>query len=134
MKTISEKMSQFYANYLTQWFQTVGRGRKVGRGGVSVGSCGVVSSNLSNLVKSLIFRTAYISISWFISKTEIRTDFCEVHIISITIPILFLIYSFNRPCCKNTPAPEILKRCPVVLRLRQPRKTCLAVKTCQLKN
>ena len=32
----------------------------------------------------------------YISKTETRTDLCEVHIISIIIPIRFFLYSLNQ--------------------------------------
>jgi len=46
------------------------------------------------------------NILFYISKTETRTDICEIHIISITIPIWFLLYSFNQTDCRNTAALE----------------------------
>jgi len=53
---------------------------------------GVVNNSFNSLLKAQIFRTAHINILCFISKTETRTDFCEVHIISIIISIWFLLY------------------------------------------
>jgi len=49
--------------------------------------CGLADSSLNSLLKSQIFRTLYMNILFYISKTETRTDICEIHIISITIPI-----------------------------------------------
>jgi len=36
----------------------------------------------------------------YMSKTKTQSDLCEVHIISIIIPISFLLYSFHRPDCR----------------------------------
>ena len=41
--------------------------------------------------KSQIFRTAHINILYYISKSETQTDFCEVHIVTIIIPVWFLL-------------------------------------------
>jgi len=49
---------------------------------------------------SLEFLELPISTFCYISKTETRTDLCEVHIISIIIPIWFLLYSLNQPDCR----------------------------------
>ena len=48
----------------------------------------------------LEFLELLISTFCYINKTETRTDLCEVHIISIIIPIWFLLYSCNRPDCR----------------------------------
>jgi len=41
--------------------------------------------------KSQIFRTAHINILCYISKTETQIDFCEVHLVTIIIPVWFLL-------------------------------------------
>jgi len=61
-----------------QWFPTGGSRRS---------DCGVMNSSLESLLKSQFFRTAHTNILCYISKIETRTDFCEVRIISILIPI-----------------------------------------------
>jgi len=49
---------------------------------------------------SIKFLELRISTLCYISKTKTRTDLCEVHIISIIIPIWCLLYSFDRPDCR----------------------------------
>jgi len=61
--------------------------------------CGVANSSLNSLLKSRIFELG-ISTFCYIRYTETRTDLCEVHIISIIIPIGFLLYSLNQPDCR----------------------------------
>jgi len=68
----------------------------VGRGGVFVGS----RTAASIVCWSLEFLELHISTFCYISKTETRTDICEVHIISIIIPIWFILYSLNQPDCR----------------------------------
>ena len=60
----------------------------------------VAKSSLNSLLKFQNFVTAHIDIVYYISKTEMRSDLCEVHMIYIIIPIWFLLYSFNRPDCR----------------------------------
>ena len=74
----------------------MGRDPKVGRGGVFVGS----RTAASIVCWSLEFLELRTSTSCYIRKTETRTDLREVHIISITIPIWFLLYSLNQPACR----------------------------------
>ena len=50
-----------------------------------------LQNEAQQLAKSQIFRTAHINILCYISKTETQTDFCEVHIITIIIPVWFLL-------------------------------------------
>jgi len=81
---------------LMQWFPT---GGSQPQSGSRRSFCGVANSSLNSLLKSRIFELR-ISTSCYISKTETRTDLCEVHIISIIIPIWFLLYSLNQPDCR----------------------------------
>jgi len=68
----------------------------VGRGGVFVGS----RTAASIVSWSLEFLELRKSTSCYISKTETRTDLCEVHIISVVIPIWFLLHSLNQRDCR----------------------------------
>ena len=68
----------------------------------------VANSSVNSLLKSPIFRTSHINILRYISKTETRTNLCEVRITFIIIPIWFLLYSFNRSDCGNTASLEEL--------------------------
>jgi len=52
----------------------------------------VANNSLNSSLRAQIFRTAHISFVCHISKTQTRVDFCEVHMISILIPIQFLHY------------------------------------------
>ena len=49
---------------------------------------------LQQFAKSEIFRTAHINILCYISKSQTQTDFCEVHIVTILIPVWFLLQQF----------------------------------------
>jgi len=82
---------------LQQWFPT---GGSRPQSGSRRSFCGVANSSLNSLLKSRIFRSSYINILCSIIKTETRTDLREVHIISIIIPIWFLLYSLNQPNCR----------------------------------
>jgi len=82
--------------FYTSGSQPVGRDPKVGRGGVFVGS----GTAASIVCWSLEFLELRISTFCYISKTETRTDLCEVHIISVIIRIWFLLYSLNQPDCR----------------------------------
>ena len=74
----------------------MGRDPKVGRGGVFVGS----RTAASIVCWMLEFLELRISTSCYISKTETRTDLFEVHIISVIIPIWFLLHSLNQADCR----------------------------------
>ena len=60
--------------------QSVGRDTKVGG-----------EQQPQQFAKSQIFRTAHINLLCYISKCETQTDFCEVHIVTIIIPVWFLL-------------------------------------------
>jgi len=47
----------------------------------------VAKSSLNSLLKFQNFVTTHIDIVYYISKTEMRSDLCEVHMIYIIIPI-----------------------------------------------
>jgi len=82
--------------HLEQWFPT---GGSRPQSGSRWSFCGDANSSLNSLLKSRNFELR-VSTFCYISKTETRTDLCEVHIISIIIPILFLLHSLNQPDCK----------------------------------
>jgi len=69
---------------LDQWFPT---GGLRSQSGLWRSGCRVTNNSLNSLLKAQIFRNAHINILCYISKTETQTDFCEVHVISIIIPI-----------------------------------------------
>ena len=79
----------------------------MGRGGVFVGS----RTAASIVCWSLKFLQLCISTFCYISKTETRTGLCEVHIISIIIPILFLLHSLNQPECRIESYAERINPC-----------------------
>ena len=81
---------------LKQWFPTGGSRPQSGSRRSFVGSRTAASIVCWSL-ESLKLR---ISIFCYISKTEKQTDLCEVHIISIIIPVCFLLYSLNQPDCR----------------------------------
>jgi len=70
----------------------MGRDPKEGHGGVAVG---LRTAPLAVLLKSQIFRTVFINILCYVSKTGLQTDFCEVHVISIIL-IWFLLGLWSR--------------------------------------
>jgi len=98
----------------------------VGRGGVFVGS----RTAASIVCWSLEFLELRISTSCYISKTETRTDLCEVQIISVIIPIWFLLHSLNQPDCRiesNTERvnPRGLRVPAFVGQVREPVLLCM---------
>ena len=69
----------------------------------------VTNSSLSSLLKVWIFRTAHTSLNIVrcISKTEAQIYFCEVHIISVIIPIRCLLCSFDQTCRYTPPLEKV---------------------------
>ena len=95
-------------------------------GGVFVGS----GTAASIVCWSLEFLELRMWTFCYISKTETRTDLCEVHIISIIIPIWFILYSFNQPDCRmelcaEQVNPRRLRAHAFARQVREPLLLCM---------